>query len=177
MTQLSEITIREWFDKFRQNLVQNDWLEPLKEIVQMDEAFFGKSLVVAAKDIKQKRIVLRVLSQKNMQKQHAVQFVSRHVEPGSDFFTDGGGWYRGIQKNWPVNHRYDVHSKWEFGHTSEIEGVIGNLRTYIRRQYHHVTRSKLSDLVAEFEANFNHPEIFENPRNYLQKSLFLVPTC
>lgn len=177
MTCLSEVTIRKWFAKFRLNLAENDWLEPLKDTVQMDEAFFRKNLVVAAKDVKAKRIVLRVLPQTNIQKQHVAQFVTRHIAPGTNFFTDGGGWYRGIQHSWPVNHQYERHSKWEFALTSEIEGILGNLKTFIRRKYHHVSCSKLPDVVAEFQANFNHPEIFESPNKYLENSLFLVPTC
>jgi len=65
MTSLSEVTIREWFEKFRLNLAEKSWLEPLKDTVQMDGAFFGKKLVVVAKDVKSKRIVLRVLPQTN----------------------------------------------------------------------------------------------------------------
>ena len=103
--------------------------------------------------------------------------MARHVEPGSQLNTDGGSVYRKIEDWWPVTHKVDIHKKFEFGLTSEIEGVFGNLRTFIRRKYHHVTCSKLAGIVAEFEANFNHPEMFENPTIFLEKSLFLVPTC
>lgn len=177
MTDLSEVSAREWFDKFRSNLSENDWLEPLKDVVQMDEAFFKGSAVVAAKDINAKRVVLRVIPKSEVQKQNIVQFVARHVAPGSKLCSDGGGVYRGIQNFWPVDHQHEVHSKWQFEMTSEIEGVFGNLRTYIRRKYHHVTCSKLPGIVAEFEANFNHPETFKSPLKYLQNSLILVPTC
>jgi len=57
--------------------------------------------------------------------------------------------------------------KWEFELTSEIEGVFGVLRTFIRRMYHHCTVDKLPELVGE---------LFENPRYYLEKTLFIVPT-
>lgn len=71
---------------------------------------------------------------------------------------------------------YDIHKKWEFELISEIEGTFGVLRTFIRRMYHHVTVDKLSDMVGEFCYRFSHPEMFENPRYYLEKSLFIVPT-
>jgi len=176
-TELSEPTIRNWFEAFRANIPDIYWLKPLSGVVQMDEAFFKNRVVVAAKEIGSKRVVLRVLDQKTVQKQHVSQFVVRHVAPGSILCTDGGSIYRGIGKIWPVEHKRDIHSKFEFGITSEIEGVFGNLRTFIRRKYHHVTCSKLADIVEEFEANFNHPELFENPDEYLRKSLTLVPTC
>lgn len=177
MTELSEVTIREWLDKFREHIPDPTWLKPLKGIVQMDEAFFKKAAVIAAKDVADKRVVLRVLNHVSVGKNHAFQFVARHVEPGSQLNTDGGSIYKKIENWWPVVHKVDIHKKFEFGLTSEIEGLFGNLKTYIRRRYHHVTCSKLAGIVAEFEANFNHPEIFESPTHFLEKSLFLVPTC
>jgi len=177
ITELSEVTIREWFDKFRANLTDSDWLKPLANTVQMDEAFFRDRAVIAAKDINSKRVVLRVIPKSEVQKQNIAQFVTRHVAPGSKLCSDGGGVYRGIQNSWPVDHQHEVHSKFQFQITSEVEGIFGNLRTFIRRKYHHVTCSKLENIVAEFEANFNHPEIFKSPHKYLEKSLFLVPTC
>lgn len=177
VTELSEPTTRKWFDKFRLYVPDNYYLNPLKDTVQMDEAFFKKSSVIAAKDVKAKKIVLRVLPRTNVQKQNIAQFIVRHVQPGSNLYTDGGGYYKAIQNWWPVKHKHEVHSKWEFTLTSEIEGIFGNLRTFIRRKYHHVTCSKLASVVAEFQANFNHPEIFESPTKYLEKSLIIVPTC
>lgn len=177
MTALSELTIRKWYEKFRANITAPELFKPLSDIVQMDEAYFRGNAVIAAKDIKKKRIVMRVLPKQYVQKQNIVQFIVRHIKPGSTLQTDGGGVYRGIDKSWPLNHKRDIHSKWEFELTSEIEGLFGNLRTFIRRKYHHVTGSKLPEVVAEFEAFFNHPEIFKNPHQYLLNSLSLVPTC
>ncbi len=174
---VSELTVRNWYEKFRVHIPKDLSLLTLKDQVQMDEAFFHKQAVVAAKDVLAKKVCLRVLDQAHVQKQHVGQFVVRHIEPGSQLFTDGGGHYKGIGKLWPVHHQWEVHSRWEFALTSEIEGLFGNLRTYIRRKYHHVHRSKLPLVVAEFEAFFNHPELFENPTNYLTKSLKLVPSC
>jgi len=47
---VSEPTVRRWFGKFRENLLKDDTLR-LSEVVQMDEAFYGKkgSLFIAAK--------------------------------------------------------------------------------------------------------------------------------
>lgn len=69
----------------------------------------------------------------------------------------------------------DIHEKFEFAHTSEIERMFGNLRTFIRRMYHHATPEKMPDYVREFCFRFSLPELFENPHEYLQKSLTLVP--
>jgi hypothetical protein len=83
--------------------------------------------------------------------------------------------YRGIEKWWPVTHEIDIHRKWEFGKTSEIEGMFGNFRTFIRRMYHHVSKEKMPEYVREFCVRFSSPELFENPENYLQKSLLPAP--
>ena len=80
-----------------------------------------------------------------------------------------------IHKWWPVDHHRDIHRKWEFELTSEIEGAFGNLRTFIRRMYHHMTPEKLPEYVREFCLRFSLPEMFENPTSYLKKSLSLVP--
>ena len=64
--------------------------------------------------------------------------------------TDGAGIYQGIERWWPVQHRRDIHKKLEFELTSEIEGLFGNLRTFIRRMYHHTTPEKLLEIVSEF---------------------------
>jgi len=70
VTELSEVTIREWFDKFRANLTDSDWLKPLANTVQMDEAFFRDRAVIAAKDVSSKRVVLRVIPKADVQKQN-----------------------------------------------------------------------------------------------------------
>jgi len=65
--------------------------------------------------------------------------------------------------------------KFEFGRTSEIEGMFGNLRTFIRRMYHHVTPEYLPEIVSEFCLRFSSPETFDSPHAYLEKSLSTVP--
>lgn len=176
---LSELSIRRWQDKFKLNIPNKDLFLALEGNIQMDEAYFKNKSLMAAKDTGNKKIKMSVLAKglKNVHRADALRFIADNVKPDSLLNTDGGGIYRGIDKWWPVNHQYERHSKWEFGITSEIEGTFGNLRTFIRRKYHHVTCSKLPLAVAEFQAKFNHPEIFETPDKYLENSLYLVPTC
>ncbi|HAZ16832.1 MAG TPA: hypothetical protein DCY49_02945 [Candidatus Jacksonbacteria bacterium] len=84
--------------------------------------------------------------------------------------------YRGIQHWWPVGHQYDIHKKWEFELTSEIEGIFGNYRTFVRRMYHHHRSENLEEYVREFCFRFSLPEMFNSPLNYLQNTLTLVPS-
>jgi hypothetical protein len=70
-----------------------------------------------------------------------------------------------------VIHRRDIHSRFEFGLTSEIEGVWANFRAFVRRMYHHITVKYLAKTVAEFEARFSHKELFESPLAFIKNSL------
>lgn len=69
----------------------------------------------------------------------------------------------------------DIHAKFEFAHTSEIEGMFGIYRTFVRRMYHHHWSINLEEYVREFCFRFSSPELFENPIYYLTKSLSLAP--
>ena len=142
----------------------------------MDEAYFKKAALVMAKQKGTRKLAYMVMHDRFPNKTDAVQFLFEKVKPGSELWTDGGGIYKGIGKQWPVTHSRDIHSKFEFAHTSEIEGVFGVYRTFVRRMYHHHWSENLDQYVREFCFRFSSPELFGNPRKYLLKSLKLVPT-
>lgn len=167
---LSVPTVRRYYEFFR------DHLEPGFEVilegnVQMDEMFVKGAFVMGAKDVKRKQIHLKVVSEPYPGKRHALEFIQQHVRPGSVLCTDGGGIYKGCEKWWPLEHVHEIHKRFEFEITSEIEGIWGVLRTFIRRMYHHVTFRKFPKVVAEFEARQSHPELFETPLNLLTNLL------
>lgn len=170
---LSEQAIRHWFDLFRANLPENRSV--LAKIVQLDEAFFKQRTVMMAKQKGTRNLAVEILTTTNVQRHHAAYFLQQHVEPRSKLHTDGAAIYRTINQWWPVKHKHEIHSKWEFALTSEIEGAFGNLRTFIRRMYHHATPEKLPEIVREFCFRFSLPEMFNSPLEYLTKSLTLVP--
>lgn len=173
LSKLSEPTVRRWFGKFRKHL-PDDCQMRLSGIIQMDEAFYGGkkgSLFIAAKQRGTRKAVGKVLSHTNLHREGITPILQQYVVPGSQLNTDGHGVYRGIANWWPVNHQYDVHSKFEFSLTSEIEGLFGNFKTFLRRMYHHATKEKLPELVVEFLARFFHPEYFQSPQNYLKVAI------
>lgn len=177
LTKLSELTIRIWYDEFRHHLPRNE--EILQKVVQLDEAYFGGSsgrALLMGKQIGSRKLAYQIVPHTNPAREHAWWFLKNNVEPNSRLHTDGSAIYKEIDQWWPVYHYRDIHKKWEFELTSEIEGMFGVLRTFIRRMYHHVTVDKLPELVCEFCFRFSHPEMFENPRYYLERSLFIVPT-
>jgi hypothetical protein len=133
----------------------------------MDEMFTKQRAIVGAKQKGTRNLALWVLNEKDPNKRHAVAFLAQYLEPGSHLCTDGGGIYRGIDNQLPLTHSYEVHAKWEFSLTAEIEGVWGCFRTFVRRMYHHVTSKFLPDLAAEFTLRFRRDEVFDSPQSYI----------
>lgn len=175
LSKISEVTVRHWFHVFRENLPQESHV--LERIVQLDEAFFKNMTLMMGKEGGTRKLAWEVIQGVAPSKFHAVRFLFQKVKPRSKLMTDGSGIYRAIEKWWPVKHETDIHKKWEFGKTSEIEGIFGNYRTFVRRMYHHHWSENLPEYVREFSFRFSSPEMFENPRFYLQKTLKLATTC
>jgi transposase-like protein len=174
LSKLSEKSVRHWFGLFRSNLPENAVI--LEKIVQLDEAFFKQRTLMMAKQKGTRNLAFEILTTTKPQRHHATYFLKEHIKPRSKLHTDGASIYKNIQNWWPVRHKRDIHKKWEFALTSEIEGAFGNYRTFIRRMYHHHRSKNLSEYVSEFCFRFSSPEIFDSPLKYLQKTLFLVPT-
>jgi transposase-like protein len=170
---LSEMAIRHWYGRFREHLPENQHI--LSKIVRLDEAYDKGWSLVMGKEKKSRKVAYVILPERSVERHHAVRFLMQYVKPRSRLNTDGAKIYQGIERWWPVRHGTDIHAKWQFGKTSEIEGLFGNFRTFIRRMYHHVTKEKMPDYVREFSVRFSSPEMFKNPRYYLQKSLTLAP--
>jgi transposase-like protein len=172
---VSEPTVRDWFRCYRVHIP--DFTEVLAGTVQMDEAYFKRLALLMAKQVGSNRVAFRVVPKATVNKHDAAHFIFQNVEPRSRLQTDGSSIYKRIEKHWPVSHRKDIHAKWQFGLTSEIEGLFGNLRTFIRRMYHHVTPQYLPEYVTEFSIRFCSPEIFDSPLTFLEKTIKPVPTC
>ena len=172
LTRVPEQTIRRWFDLFRTHLPENRGV--LERVVQLDEAYFKRNILMMGKQQGTRHLAYEMLAAPSAQRHHATFFLEQHVKPRSRLYTDGALIYRNINRWWLVRQKHDIHRKFEFTHTSEIEGVFGNLRTFIRRMYHHTTPKKLPEYVREFVYRFSSPELFENPHTYLQKSLTLA---
>lgn len=177
LTQLSEPTIRHWFEIFRIHLPEDQ--DTLEHLVQLDEAYFGGRkgrALFMGKQVGSRKIAYQLLSHTHPAREDAFQFLQQYIQAETKLNTDGAAIYKGIEAWWPVTHTRDIHKKFEFTNTSEIEGMFGVLRTFIRRMYHHVTPDKLPMLISEFCYRFSHPEMFKSPWYYLQNVLSLLPT-
>ena len=170
---LSEPTVRYWFREFRLHLPQFSPI--LAGTVQMDEAYFKDLSLLMAKQVDSNKLAYQVIYKNSVNKTEATQFLFQSIQPNTVLQTDGSVIYKNINQWWQVKHRVDIHKKFQFGLTSEIEGMFGNLRTFIRRMYHHTTPKYLPEYVSEFCIRFSSPEIFISPNSYLLKTLKPVP--
>lgn len=160
---------------FRSHLPSDQVL--LEHMVQLDEAYFGrfgKLALVMGKQIGTKNLAYEILMSNAPGRIDAINFVKRNIKPNTQLNTDGAIIYRGIEEYFPVKHTFEIHSKFEFTNTSEIEGMFGVLRTFIRRMYHHVTVEKFPEYMLEFYYRFSRPEMFKSPYEYLLNSLSLA---
>lgn len=141
----------------------------------MDEAYFKNLSLIMAKQIGSRKIAHQIIFKNSVNKSETANFLFQHIKPKSKLQTDGASIYKNINQWWQVKHKVDIHKKFEFGLTSEMEGMFGNLRTFIRRMYHHTTPKYLPEYVSEFCIRFSSPEIFISPNSYLAKTLNPVP--
>jgi transposase-like protein len=177
LTGKSEVTVRDWFDKFRARIPEDFDLR-LAGDVQMDECYRGGKKkgysIVGAKQKGTRNVVLKLIRRNSVQRHEVIDFLAHYVKPKSNLFTDGASIYKSINNWWPVQHFKEIHKKFQFELTSEIEGLWGNLVTFIRRMYHHVTSEKINDYLREFVARFSHQNWFNYPLDFLKISLSTV---
>ena len=173
LTHLSEKAVRHWYEQFRFHLPAECHI--LERLVQLDEAYFKKRILMMGKQVGSRKLSYQ-LSQEVPDRRMAMHFLFQKVKPGTELWTDGALIYQGIERWWPVTRAVDIHKRFEFTHTSEIEGIFALLRTFIRRMYHHVTAEKLEDYVREFCFRFSTPALFASPLLFIQKTINLVPT-
>ena len=173
LTRLSEKAIRHWYTLFRTNLPVNEVI--LGGRIQIDEAYSKSRAIIMGKEIGTKNLAWEILDKKGVDQKDMVNFMIQCIKPRSRVQSDGAKIYKYSKQYWPYRHKSDNHSKFEFGLTSEIEGIWGNMRTFIRRMYHHSSPEKMPEYVSEFCTRFSSPEIFYSPLTFVQKTLSLVP--
>ena len=177
LCELSKPTIARWYGKFRDNLPEMSEVR-LSGVIQMDEAYRGskghKFSIIGAKE-KKGRVVLKVIPKSSVDRRDAIDFMAFCVAPKSKLCTDGSSIYKKIDNWFAVDHRYEIHSKWEFTLTSEIEGIWGTLTTFVRRMYHHITIDSAPSIVREFSARMSYPEWFVSPGSFFKASLKPIP--
>jgi hypothetical protein len=168
-------TVRRWYSEFRDHLPKELQNNLLSGSIACDEMYMKGSSILGAKEKGTRKIALQVLDKPSVNKKEAMEFLLQFVRGNSELHTDGAAIYRGVGNWHKLKHSYELHKKWEFSLTAEIEGVWGNFRTFVRRMYHHVTRYKLKAVVAEFCLRFSQHKIFQTPYDYLALCLKQQP--
>jgi transposase-like protein len=166
LTELSYPTVCVWYQRFREHIPSERRMITLRGKLAADEMFTRGNCVIGAKQKGTRNIAFEVLGHQYPTKTDAADFLLDVVLAGSEVCTDGSGIYRGMGNWHKLKHRYEIHKRFEFTLTAEIEGVWGCFRTFVRRMYHHVTKYKLEDIVNEFCLRFRQDEVFDSPTNY-----------
>lgn len=179
ITGLSAITVRRWFRRFRYHLVYES--PQLCGLAEADESFVGRRrhnnqrIVLGACERGPKgHVVVRPVPNRNQETTD--RFLLKHVEQGSVVCTDSAMCYEGIDSFFGYTHITCNHSKYVFGPTNIIESVWSRLKRFIMRTYHQYRKEWLPQLLREFEARINAPELFVSPLTFLENSLLVVPT-
>ena len=173
-------TVRNWYSKFRNNIPKEITEDiRLSNIVAMDECYKGGKKngysILGAKEKGTKKAAMKLLKKNSVNRRDAIDFITNHIKPNTILNTDGSKIYKTIEYYCPVKHQSEIHYKFQFTLTSEIEGLWGNLTNYIRRTYHHVTKEKIEEILYEFTSKQNNPKMFENPTNFLENTLNKLP--
>ena len=77
------------------------------------------------KQIGTRKLAFEIIPKPSVAREHAWFFMQSNIKPESQVNTDGSSIYKNIEHWWPVKHEYvDIHRKFEFTNTSEIEGMF-----------------------------------------------------
>ena len=175
LAQVSYPTASDWHERFRDHIPKEKLNILLSGQIACDEMYTKQQSIIGAKEKGTRNIVLKIIHERSVNKTDAMRFLQAYVRANSHVCTDGSKIYRGMDKWHNLKHSYEIHKRFEFELTSEIEGLWGVFRTFVRRMYHHVTRYKLAAVVAEFTLRFRQDIIFNSPDDYLRLCLKPCP--
>lgn len=78
------------------------------------------------------------------------RFLTAHVQPGSEIYTDG---WKGYSKTALVGYRHELHQPQT--HALHIHRAFGNLKTWLNGTHHGVDPKYLQNYLHEFVFRFN----------------------
>jgi hypothetical protein len=174
-TNLSYPTIARWYRLFRQHLPP-DPVAKLADIVEVDEAYFGKRrygnqvIVIGAIErlidpvTNSRRLKLQVIP--DTEQDSLEKFLEDNVRRGSLVVTDCHMGYSDIE--WlGYSHEYWNHSKGHFAGTNHIEQNWSAMKRYMRKLYGSIPTTELELIMREWVIRHNKPEIFTSPEVFL----------
>ena len=179
ITGLSAPTVRRYVRLFRTHLVYESPLH-LHGNVEIDEAWLGKrrhwnqTMLVGVTERATDKTVVRIA--KKREQEWTDRLLLDHVIPEASFvFHDGWEGYQGIDRFFGFRHSTHIHDRGDFGPTNHIENIWSRLKRFITRTWDHSWKEHLPQILREFEARINAPELFDSPLHYMQTCLVLAP--
>lgn len=133
----------------------------------------SQKIVLGAVERRTGRVALKMVPRRN--EEGTDIFILDHAVGGSTVYTDGALCYRGIDSFFGYVHETCNHSAFHFGPTNRIEAVWSALKRFLRRTLGKPTAKNLGEILREFEARTNHPELFDSPLRFLHFFLNPVP--
>lgn len=174
-------TAARWFTRFRVHLP--DTTPFLEGLVQADESYFpklrskqAKYIVTGATEPHTGRKALRITGNHRTGRDRDVleQFIQDTVKPGSLVVTDKWWAYDEL----PLlgyEHESHNHSKGDYANTNAAERIWSVAKRHMRKLYgQRILTHQLPDLLREWMARANQPELFESPEAFLR---FTVVPC
>ena len=158
--------------RIRQGLSKGLSKDVLEDIVEADEAWFGKkdNQGIVMGIVQRKRRKLRLIVIPNVQEATLYPEIRWHVKKGSRLMTDSRISYAiaGIE----YHHQTTNHSKGEFArekvHSNTIEQIWGDIKGMIRTIHHGIKKKYRKLYLAQY--------IFRYENNY-SSNLFFATLC
>lgn len=166
---ISYTTISRWNSRFRKLLPR--YHELLNGTIEVDEAYFGKQkfnnqkILMGAVDRTTNRLKLSEIPDR--EQDSLEYFLYQNVHTESMLHTDCWTGYYDLYWN-GYGHELHNHSEGRFAGTNRIESVWSATKRQIRRAYGQIRTNKLDEMMIEWEARYNYPELFKNPLTYLK---------
>lgn len=140
--------------KIRQELSKGLSVEVLEDIVEADEAWFGRkeNQEIVMGIVQRRRRKLRLIVIPNVQEATLYPHIEKHVKKGSRFMTDSRITYAitGIE----YHHQTVNHSKGEFArdkvHSNTIEQIWGDIKGIIRTIHHGIKKKYRKLYLAQY---------------------------
>lgn len=172
---LSYRTIQRWLERLRSRLPEDQ--ARLAGLVEIDQSLPGRQkhgnqvLIMGVVDRDNNEIRIQEIA--DMEQDSIEQFLDDHVEPESLVHADAHSSHLAIED---VGYGLVIcnHSRGHFGPTNRIEGVWSSFDRFIIRTRHQFLKRFLREIIREFCARRNHPELFQSPFTYLRGVLVPV---
>ena len=146
--------------KLMQVMKERDDTRPLGGSVQLDDAYWGKTLFVAAVELnpKGRPVRMRLSRVGAFQSDEIAAWAKCCLEPGTVVFSDALGCFPAVQRAGCFHQPFTTGggpASAKHPALSWVNTLLGNLKRSMHGSYHHVSSKHLPRYLAEFSYRFN----------------------